>query len=155
MSQRQDGRELSFIPVSQPPAGGGPQVPWLPGSRRRCCARKQRDMRHTRTRSARMPMLSWTRPSLSQTGASLSLTLEAPHVGYTSFYLLTGSTRSVNSVQYIYIYIYRYIHFFANMSGSAYDIHSVRPKPRMTFIRPGRSRVWHLCEVALNLATAV
>ena len=34
-----------------------------------------------------------------------------------------------------------YIYIYANMSRSAYDIYSVRPTPRMTFIIPGGSGV--------------
>ena len=59
---------------------------------------------------------------------------------------------------YIHSYICRYMYvltYTIYMARSAYDIYSVWPKPRMTFILLCRSGVWHLCEVAFNLATAV
>ena len=38
---------------------------------------------------------------------------------------------------------------------SAYDIYWSSPEARMTLILSAQARVWHLCEVAFNLATAV
>ena len=39
--------------------------------------------------------------------------------------------------------------------GAPWGDATKRPRARMTFIPFGRCRVWHLCEVALNLAPAV
>ena len=64
--------------------------------------RKETDKGLTLMRSGRKSILSWTRPSLSQTGASHSLKLKGLNGGYTSLFLVPRSKGSVKS--YIYIY---------------------------------------------------
>ena len=66
--------------------------------------RKETHKGPTLMRSGRMSILSWTRPSLSQTGASHRLNLKGLNCGDTSLFLLHRGKRSLTFIIYIYIY---------------------------------------------------